>query len=233
MHKNVQCGVMMWRKMPIMEGSCWQVMHRLIQVVAAAISGLVLCPPAVLAGPTVEAVKTRGAMICGVAHDLPGFSAPDGAGSWSGIDVDVCRAVAAAVLGEASRVRFVALNAQARLTALQTGEIDLLARNTTYTLTRDTSAGLNFTVINYYDGQGFLVPMTLNARHAKELSGASVCVQTGTTSELNLADFFRANQMELRPVTLEKYEEMIGAYPLDPALAVDIGVGDDWAEAKS
>ena len=187
-------------------------MHRLIQVVAAAISGLVFCPPAVLAGPTVEAVKTRGAMICGVAHDLPGFSAPDGAGSWSGIDVDVCRAVAAAVLGAASRVRFVALNAQARLTALQTGEIDLLARNTTYTLTRDTSAGLNFTVINYYDGQGFLVPMALNARHAKELSGASVCVQTGTTSELNLADFFRANQMELRPVTLEKYEEMIGAY---------------------
>ena len=117
-------------------------MHRLIQVVAAAISGLVFCPPAVLAGPTVEAVKTRGAMICGVAHDLPGFSTPDGAGSWSGIDVDVCRAVAAAVLGEASRVRFVALNAQARLTALQTGEIDLLARNTTYTLTRDTSAGL-------------------------------------------------------------------------------------------
>lgn len=187
-------------------------MRRLIAAVTVAILGLVFCPPVVLAGSTVEAVRTRGEVICGVAHDLPGFSAPDGAGSWSGIDVDVCRAVAAAVLGEASRVRFVALNAQARITALQTGEIDLLARNTTYTLTRDTSAGLNFTLVNYYDGQGFLVPMTLNVRHARELSGASVCVQTGTTSELNLADFFRANQMELRPVTLEKYEEMIGAY---------------------
>lgn len=187
-------------------------MRRLIAAVTVAILGLVFCPPVVLAGSTVEAVRTRGEVICGVAHDLPGFSAPDGAGSWSGIDVDVCRAVAAAVLGEASKVRFVALNAQARITALQTGEIDLLARNTTYTLTRDTSAGLNFTLVNYYDGQGFLVPMTLNVRHARELSGASVCVQTGTTSELNLADFFRANQMELRPVTLEKYEEMIGAY---------------------
>ena len=120
-------------------------MRRLIQAVTVAILGLVFCPPVALAGSTVEAVKVRGEVICGVAHDLPGFSAPDGAGSWSGIDVDVCRAVAAAVLGEASKVRFVALNAQARITALQTGEIDLLARNTTYTLTRDTSAGLNFT----------------------------------------------------------------------------------------
>lgn len=187
-------------------------MHRLMQVVAAAAFGFVFSAPAALAGATVQATKVSGEVVCGVANDLPGFSAPDGADGWSGLDVDVCRAVAAAVLGEASKVRFVPLNAQARLTALQTGEIDLLARNTTYTLTRDSSAGLNFTVINYYDGQGFLVPMSLNARHAKELSGASVCVQTGTTSELNLADFSRANDVELRPVTLEKYEEMISAY---------------------
>ncbi len=126
--------------------------------------------------------------------------------------MDVCRAVAAAVLGDASRVRFVPLNAQARLTALQSGEIDLLTRNTTYTMTRDTAAGLNFTVINYYDGQGFLVPKSLNATHARELSGATICIQTGTTTELNLADFFRTNRMELRPVAIEKYEEMIAAY---------------------
>jgi general L-amino acid transport system substrate-binding protein len=161
---------------------------------------------------TLESVKAREQLICGVANDLPGFSAPDSKGQWSGIDVDVCRALAAAVLGDASRVRYVPLNAQARLTALQTGEIDVLARNTTYTLTRDTAAGLNFAVINYYDGQGFLVPKSLGAGSASQLSGASICVQTGTTNELNLADYFRAYGMELRPVTLEKYEEMIGAY---------------------
>ena len=164
------------------------------------------------AGTTVQAVTRRGELVCGVANDLHGFSAPDSKGQWSGLDVDVCRAVAAAVFGDASKVRYVPLSAQARLTALQTGEIDLLARNTTYTLTRDTSAGLNFTVINYYDGQGFLVLKSLGAKSALELSGATVCVQTGTTTELNLADYFRANNMELRPVTLEKYEEMIAAY---------------------
>src|SRR5512144_2626176 len=164
------------------------------------------------AGTTVQAVARRGELVCGVAHDLPGLSAPDSRGQWSGLDVDVCRAVAAAVFGDASKVRYVPLSAQARLTALQTGEIDLLARNTTYTLTRDTSAGLNFTVINYYDGQAFLVPKALGVAHAEELSGATVCVQTGTTNELNLADFFRTHRMELRQVTLEKYEEMIGAY---------------------
>jgi general L-amino acid transport system substrate-binding protein len=187
-------------------------MHPLLQVVAGALFAFIAGAPAGLAGATLAAVQTRGEVVCGVANDLPGFSAPDDAGRWSGIDVDVCRAVAAAVLGDASKARFVPLNAQARLAALQTGEIDLLARNTTYTLTRDTSAGLNFAIINYYDGQGFLVPKGLNVAHAAELSGATVCVQTGTTTELNLADFFRTNQMKLRPVTLEKYEEMISAY---------------------
>jgi general L-amino acid transport system substrate-binding protein len=187
-------------------------MRPLLQVVAGALFLFFAGVPAGLAGATVAAVKARGEVVCGVANDLPGFSAPDDAGVWRGIDVDVCRAVAAAVLGDASKARFVPLNAQARLVALQTGEIDLLARNTTYTLTRDTSAGLNFTIINYYDGQGFLVPKSLNVAHAAELSGATVCVQTGTTTELNLADFFRTTWMALRQVTLEKYEEMISAY---------------------
>jgi general L-amino acid transport system substrate-binding protein len=186
-------------------------MTKLFAISAAALAIVVIAPGAV-AGTTVRAVDRRGELVCGVANDLPGFSAPDSKGQWSGLDVDVCRAVAAAVFGDASKVRYVPLTAQARLTALQTGEIDLLARNTTYTLTRDTSAGLNFTVINYYDGQAFLVPKSLGAKSALELSGATVCVQTGTTTELNLADYFRANKMELRPVTLEKYEEMIGAY---------------------
>jgi general L-amino acid transport system substrate-binding protein len=180
---------------------------------AVAVAALAIVAVAAEAGGgTVQAVTRRGELVCGVANDLYGFSAPDSRGQWSGLDVDVCRAVAAAVFGDARRVRYVPLSAQARLTALQTGEIDLLARNTTYTLTRDTSAGLNFTVVNYYDGQGFLVPKRLGAKSALQLSGATVCVQTGTTTELNLADYFRANKMELRSVTLEKYEEMIAAY---------------------
>ena len=192
-------------------GSRW-VINQPWRVVAVLALTLIVAAPVAQGGATLQGVMGRGALICGVAHDLPGFSAPDVGGRWSGLDVDVCRAVAAAVLGEASRVRFVPLNAQARLTALQSGEIDLLTRNTTYTMTRDTAAGLNFTVINYYDGQGFLVPKSLNATHARELSGATICIQTGTTTELNLADFFRTNRMELRPVAIEKYEEMIAAY---------------------
>jgi general L-amino acid transport system substrate-binding protein len=186
-------------------------MTRLFAIAAAALAIVAVASEAV-AGATVQAVEGRGELVCGVANDLHGFSAPDSKGQWSGLDVDVCRAVATAVFADASKVRYVPLTAQARLTALQTGEIDLLARNTTYTLTRDTSAGLNFTVINYYDGQGFLVAKSLGAKSALELSGATVCVQTGTTNELNLADYFRASKMELRPVTLEKYEEMIAAY---------------------
>jgi general L-amino acid transport system substrate-binding protein len=187
-------------------------MTRLLFAIAAAALAIVAVASEAVAGATVQAVEGRGELVCGVANDLHGFSAPDSKGQWSGLDVDVCRAVATAVFADASKVRYVPLTAQARLTALQTGEIDLLARNTTYTLTRDTSAGLNFTVINYYDGQGFLVPKSLGAKSALELSGATVCVQTGTTNELNLADYFRASKMELRPVTLEKYEEMIAAY---------------------
>jgi general L-amino acid transport system substrate-binding protein len=179
---------------------------------AAALLALSVIAPSAEAGPTLDAVKARGQLVCGVHTGLYGFSAPDEKGVWKGIDVDMCRAVAAAVFGDATKVRYVPLSAQARLTALQSGEIDMLSRNTTYTLTRDTANGLNFTGINYYDGQGFMVVKSLGVTGAKALSGATVCVQTGTTTELNLADFFRANKLDLKPVTIEKYEEVTGAY---------------------
>jgi general L-amino acid transport system substrate-binding protein len=168
--------------------------------------------PGAQAGATFDAVKARGELICGVNTAFYGFSAPDDKGTWRGLDVDICRAVAAAVLGSAERVRFVPLSAQARFTALQSGEVDLLSRNTTRTLTRETANGLNFAPVTFYDGQAFMVPVKLGVTSAKELGGASVCVQTGTTSELNLADFFRANRLELKPVTIEKYEEVSAAY---------------------
>jgi general L-amino acid transport system substrate-binding protein len=183
-----------------------------VRTAALASVGLALAATQSLAGATFDAVKARGEVVCGVNTSVYGFSAPDDKGRWQGLDVDICRAVAAAVLGDAGRVRYVPLSAQARFTALQSGEVDLLSRNTTWTLTRDTANGLNFGPVTYYDGQGFMVPVRLGVTSARELSGASVCVQTGTTSELNLADYFRANGMELRPVTIEKYEEVTAAY---------------------
>lgn len=172
----------------------------------------ILVHPQAEAGVTLDAVRQRGQLRCGVTEDLYGFSAPDGEGHWRGIDVDVCRAVAAAVLGDAGKVRFVPLNAQMRLTALQSGEIDLLARNTTYTLTRDAAGGLNFTVVNFYDGQGFLVPKKLGVSQANQLAGATICVQTGTTNELNVADYLRAQHIEARTLTFEKFAEAVAAY---------------------
>lgn len=181
---------------------------------AAAVLAAVgtITTPAAQAGPTLDAVKGRGEVICGVNTSLYGFSTPDEKGRWTGLDVDVCRAVAAAVLGDANKARFVPLSAQQRFTALQSGEIDILPRNTTWTMTRDTANGLNFTAVNFYDGQGFLVPKALGVKSAKELSGATICVQTGTTTELNLADFFRANNLPFKPVTIEKYEEVTQAF---------------------
>lgn len=161
---------------------------------------------------TLDAVKARGQLQCGVNTGLAGFSAPDDAGTWKGLDVDICRAVAAAVFKDASKVKYVPLTAKERFTALQSGEIDLLSRNTTWTMSRDTSAGLNFAGVNYYDGQGFMVKKTLDVVSAKELSGASICVQTGTTTELNLADYFRANKIEYNPVVFEKLPEVLAAY---------------------
>jgi general L-amino acid transport system substrate-binding protein len=184
------------------------------KLLLSAVAGLAVTLGAgtAMAGATFDAVKARGQVVCGVHTGLAGFSAPDAKGEWSGIDVDVCRAVAAAVFGDATKVKYVPLSAQQRLTAVQSGEVDLLSRNTTWTISRDTANGLNFTGVNYYDGQGFMVPKKLGLKGAKELNGATVCVQTGTTTELNLADYFRTNKMDFKPVTIEKYEEVTAAY---------------------
>ena len=165
-----------------------------------------------LAQSTLDAVRARGVLQCGVNTGLAGFSLADSKGVWRGIDVDVCRAVAAAVFGDASRVRYTPLTAQQRFTALQSGEVDVLSRNTTWTITRDTSLGLNFVGVNYYDGQGFMVPKKLNVKSAKQLNGATICVQPGTTTELTLADYFRANHMTFKPLVIEKLEEVMSAY---------------------
>jgi len=174
---------------------------------------------AILAAPafaqqqsTLDAVKSKGFVQCGVNTGVAGFSAPDSKGVYRGIDVDLCRAVAAAVFGDANKVRYTPLTAQQRFTALQSGEVDILARNTTWTITRDTSLGLNFVGVNYYDGQGFMVHRKLNVKSAKQLNGATVCVQPGTTTELNLADYFRANKMTFKPVVIEKLDEVLNAY---------------------
>jgi len=159
------------------------------------------------AGTTLDAVKERGFVQCGVNTGLPGFSNADEAGKWTGLDADVCRAIAAAVLGDAEKVRFTPLTAKERLTALQSGEVDVLSRNTTWTLTRDTSLGINFTGVTYYDGQGFMVAKSLGISSAKELDGAAVCILAGTTTELNLADYFRTNGMQYEPVVFDTADQ--------------------------
>lgn len=159
------------------------------------------------AGTTLNAIKERGFIKCGVSDGLPGFSFADEKGNYSGIDVDVCRAVAAAVFGDPTKVKFTPLTAKERFTALQSGEIDVLSRNTTLTSSRDSAMGLHFTGVTYYDGQGFLVNKKLGVKGAKELNGATVCVQAGTTTELNLSDYFRANKMKFTPITYDKSDE--------------------------
>lgn len=149
---------------------------------------------------------------CGVSTGLAGFSAADEKGNWQGIDVDVCRAVAAAVLGDATKVKYSPLTAKERFTALQSGEIDVLSRNTTWTLTRDASLGLNFAGVNYYDGQGFMVSTDLGVKSALELDGAAVCIQAGTTTELNLADYFKANNMSFKAVTYDTSDQTIKGF---------------------
>lgn len=156
---------------------------------------------------TLEDVKKRGTLSCGVSTGLAGFSQKDEKGQWSGLDVDVCKAVAAAVLGDANKVQYKPLTAKERFTALQSGEIDVLSRNTTWTHTRDTSLGLNFAGVNYYDGQGFMVSKKLGVKSALELDGASACIQAGTTTELNLADYFRANGMKYTAVTFDTSDQ--------------------------
>jgi general L-amino acid transport system substrate-binding protein len=160
------------------------------------------------AGPTLDAVKARGILKCGVAGDAPGFSAPDSKGQMSGLDASVCRAMAAAVLGDASKVEFVPTNTQTRFPTLQSGEIDVLSRTATMTFTRDTTLGLLFGPPVFYDGQGLMVAKKLNVKAATELNGATVCVSPGTTSELNLADYFRAHNMSFKPVVIENLDQV-------------------------
>lgn len=163
------------------------------------------------AGETLDAVKSRGALQCGVSQGLPGFSNPDDKGEWTGLDVDYCRALAAAIFGDASKVRFTPLSAKVRFTALTSGEIDVLPRNTTWTMSRDADFG-EFIGVNYYDGQGFMVPTALGVASATELDGAAICTNTGTTTELNVADYFRAQGMEYTVVAFEKADEVVAAY---------------------
>src|SRR6201997_1263570 len=164
------------------------------------------------AGATLDKVKQAGQISCGVATGGAGFGAPDSQGRWAGFNSDVCKALSAAIFGAVDKVKYVPLTAQQRFTALQSGEVDLLSNNTTDTLQRDTELGLNFAPVVFYDGQGFMVPKKLGVKSAKELNGATICVQPGTTTELNLADYFRANKMDLKTVVIEKVDEVYAAF---------------------
>jgi general L-amino acid transport system substrate-binding protein len=179
--------------------------------VAVAALGALMAAPA-HAGKTLDNIKAKGQVVCGVNTGLAGFAAADSAGKWSGLDVDVCRALAAAVLSDPEKVKYVPLNAQQRFTALQSGEVDILARNTTFTLTRDASLGLSSTVTNYYDGQGFMVTAKSKIKSAKQLKGQTVCVQSGTTTEKNLTDYSKSNGLNIKPVVFEKLEAAENAY---------------------
>ena len=164
------------------------------------------------AGQDLDAIRARGALNCGVGLGTAGFMLADSQGKWKGLSVDVCRAVAAAIFGDSEKVKYQPLTSQQRFTAVQSGEVDIVMGNATWTLTRDTALGLDFTGVFYYDGQSFLVPKKLGVKSAKELNGATVCVAPGTTTELNLADYFRANKLTFKPVVIEKVEEVRAAF---------------------
>jgi general L-amino acid transport system substrate-binding protein len=185
-------------------------MKRVISILAlAATFGLAASSAS---AQTLNTIKQRGILNCGANGTLAGFGLPDAAGKWTGLDVDFCKALAAAIFDDPNKVKFVPLSAKDRFTALQSGEVDILARNTTWTSSRDTSLGLNFVGVNYYDGQGFIVRKSLKLNSALELNDAAVCVQQGTTTELNLADYFRANKMKLKSVTFATANEAVKAY---------------------
>jgi general L-amino acid transport system substrate-binding protein len=177
-----------------------------------AILGCLAAGHAAHAGKTLDAIKSRGQLVCGVSSGVAGFSQADSQGRWSGLDVDYCRALAAGILGDPGKVKYVPLVSQQRFAAVQSGEVDILSRNTTWTLTRDASLGLTFIGIAYFDGQAFMVPAKSKLRSAKQLKNATVCVQSGTTTEKNLSDFSRANNLNLRPVVFEKFEAANAAY---------------------
>jgi general L-amino acid transport system substrate-binding protein len=185
-------------------------MKHLVTFVACA--SIVMTVASAASAATLDDVKKRGTLNCGANGQLPGFGIPDAQGNWTGFDVDFCRAIAAAIFNDASKVKFTALTAKDRFVALQSGDIDVLARNTTWTMQRDTQFALKATTINYYDGQGFIVRKDLKVNSALELNDATVCVQQGTTTELNLADYFRANKMRLKSVTFLQLDEAVSAY---------------------
>ncbi len=177
-----------------------------LSVIAAALT------TSMLSADTLDSVKKKGVINCGVSTGIAGFSATDSSGQWKGIDVDMCKAVASAVFGDASKVKYVSLTAKERFTALQSGEIDLLSRSTTWTNTRDTSLGLNFAGVNYYDGQGFLINKDIGVNSTKELDGATICIQAGTTTELNVTDYFKANKMTYKPITYDTSGQTIEGF---------------------
>jgi|SRR5665213_1626209 len=183
-------------------------MKRIVGILALA----VVFAAQTASAQTLKTVKDRGILNCGANGTLAGFGLPDAQGKWTGLDVDMCRAIAAAIFNDDKKVKYVPLSAKDRFTALQSGEVDILARNTTWTSSRDTSLGLNFTGVDYYDGQGFMVRKALKVNSALELGEASVCVQQGTTTELNLADYFRAHNMKLKTVTFATANEAVKAY---------------------
>ena len=188
-------------------------MNRLIGLgLAAALAVAGLTTGVSAQQKTLDTVKARGSLNCGVGQGTPGFAFPDDKGNWSGLDVDFCRGMAAAIFNDPTKVAFKPLTAKERFTALQSGEIDVLSRTTTWTMSRDSAMGLAFAGVTYYDGQGLMVPKKLGVKSAKELNGASVCVATGTTTELNLSDYFRQNNLTYKPVVFEKADEVNAAY---------------------
>ena len=186
--------------------------NRIVAATAALAAAVVGFAGTAQAGKDLDAVRARGSVNCGVGIGTAGFMLADSQGKWKGLSVDVCRAVAATIFGDSEKVRYVPLTSQQRFTAVQSSEVDIVMGNATYTLTRDTALGLDFTGIYYYDGQGFMVPKKLGVKSAKELNGATVCVSPGTTTELNLADYFRAQKMQFKPVVIEKADEIKSAY---------------------
>jgi general L-amino acid transport system substrate-binding protein len=183
-----------------------------VSLVLSLAAAAALSAQAANAQTTLKAIQDRGTLSCGVSQGLPGFSSPDDKGNWTGLDVDICRAISAAIFNDPNKIKFVPLSAKDRFTALQSGEIDVLSRNTTWTVSRDTSLGANFTGVTYYDGQGFLVKKSLKVKSALELNSASVCVQTGTTTEQNLADYFKGNNMKYEVIAFAGADETVKAY---------------------
>ncbi|WP_424810462.1 amino acid ABC transporter substrate-binding protein [Roseococcus sp. YIM B11640] len=206
----------MRRKLASALGAAAAIVATALPAVAQAPAPAAPAPAAAPAGnsgsPTLDAIRARGTLICGVSTGLAGFSAPDSQGVWRGFDVDYCRAVAVAIFNDPNKVRFVPTTPQVRFTALQSGEVDILARNTTWTLSRDSALGLDFAGISFFDGQGFMVKRSLNVQNAAQLDGATICVQPGTTTEQNLADWARSIRVTIRPVVIERQEDNVAAY---------------------